>query len=143
MTYYIIFLIVWHHAERFICHCSSNQWTIFCVHHLNVLSVKLPRCTHFKGYFGRTTRSLHCSSPALGRYLYIRKLIPGVLTLCEVKVYAVLRGKDFWDVFKFWVIKTEFHCLLMDIIAELLSLTEKEVFIYCHSVDGTRHDKGL
>lgn len=49
-------------------------------------------CTHFKGYFGRTTRSLHCSSPALGRYLYIRKLIPGVLTLCEVKVYAVLRG---------------------------------------------------
>jgi len=49
-------------------------------------------CAHHPGHFGRTTKSLYCSSPSLGRYLYIRKLITGVLTLCEVKVHALLGG---------------------------------------------------
>ena len=66
------------------------------------------RCTHKRGYFGRGTKSLYCSSPALGRYVYIRKLMRGSLILCEVKVYAILRGRLFCNISSLL-----FHMLLM------------------------------
>ena len=55
-----------------------------------ILLILFSRCTYHPGAFGRgQTKSLRCSSPKIGRYVFVRLRVTEYLTLCEVEVSAV------------------------------------------------------
>ena len=51
------------------------------------------RCAYHPGAFGRgEAKTLSCSKPLRGRYLFVTLKTTEILTVCEVEVFAV-RGK--------------------------------------------------
>ncbi len=50
-------------------------------------------CAYFQGPVGSgATHTFTCSSPKLGRYVFVALRVKEYLTLCEVKVYALKHG---------------------------------------------------
>ena len=65
---------------------------------MNLQMISVHSCAYHPPAFGKgQTKFLECSSPKIGRYVYVTLITTEYLTLCEVEVYAV-KGKfcNFW-----------------------------------------------
>lgn len=58
--------------------------------YLKFIYLSVLRCAYHAAALGKAeTKDLKCTSPVMGRYVYVALRVQEELTLCEVEVYAV------------------------------------------------------